>query len=57
MLKMAEECLRMISGRRHKVLTSFALILTQQNPFKVKTIKFLLVKFKRLHPEEIRLLS
>ncbi len=50
-LKMAEECLNLISGRRHKVLTSFALY-SPEFPLKVKTIKTT-IKFKRLHTEEI----
>ncbi len=50
-LKMAKECLQLISGRRHKVLTSFALY-SPDCPLKVKTIKSI-VKFKRLHPEEL----
>ena len=51
-VKMAEDCLRMISGRRHKVLTSFALYLPNKK-LKVKTVVSL-VKFKRLHNEEIK---
>ncbi len=50
-LKMAEECLNLISGRRHKVLTSFALY-SPDTPLKVKTIQSI-VKFKRLHSEEL----
>ena len=50
-LKMAKECLQLISGRRHKVLTSFALY-SPDFPLKVKTIKST-VKFKRLHPDEL----
>ena len=50
--KMAEDCLRMISGRRHKVLTSFALC-SPNKILKVKTVVSL-VKFKRLHNEEIK---
>ena len=48
---MAKECLQLISGRRHKVLTSFALY-SPDFPLKVKTIKSI-VKFKRLHPDEL----
>ena len=51
-VKMAEDCLRMISGRRHKVLTSFALY-SPNKTLKVKTVVSL-VKFKRLHDEEIK---
>ena len=47
----AEECLKLISGRRHKVLTSFT-IYTPNNPLKTKTIESI-IKFKRLHPDEI----
>ena len=47
----AEKCLKLISGRRHKVLTSFTLH-TPQNSFKTKTIQSI-IKFKRLHPDEI----
>ena len=36
-VKMAEDCLRMISGRRHKVLTSFALY-SPNKTIKVKTV-------------------
>ena len=50
-LKMAEECLKLISGRRHNVLTSFALY-SPDFPIKVKTIKSI-VKFKRLHSDEL----
>ena len=48
---MAKECLQLISGRRHKVLTSFALY-SPDFPLKVKIIKST-VKFKRLHPDEL----
>jgi len=50
-LKMAEECLKLISGRRHKVLTSFTLY-SPDFPIKVKTIQSI-VKFKRLHSDEL----
>ena len=48
----AEECLKLISGRRHKVFTSFT-IYTPNNSLKTKTIQSI-IKFKRLHPDEIR---
>ena len=47
----AEKCLQLISGRRHKVFTSFTLY-TPHNSLKTKTIKSI-IKFKRLHPDEI----
>ena len=47
----AEQCLKLISGRRHKVLTSFT-INTPHNSLKTKTIQSI-IKFKRLHPDEI----
>ena len=47
----AEECLKLISGRRHKVFTSFTLH-TPNSSLKTKTIKSI-IKFKRLHPDEI----
>ena len=47
----AEECLKLISGRRHNVFTSFTLH-TPNNSLKTKTIKSI-IKFKRLHPDEI----
>ena len=47
----AEECLKLISGRRHKVFTSFTLN-TPHNSLKTKTIQSI-IKFKRLHPGEI----
>tara|TARA_B100000886_G_scaffold300561_1_gene229625 strand:- start:358 stop:957 length:600 start_codon:yes stop_codon:yes gene_type:complete len=47
----AEECLKLISGRRHKVFTSFTLY-TPNSSLKTKTIKSI-IKFKRLHPDEI----
>ncbi len=47
----AENCLKLISGRRHKVFTNFTLY-TPHNLLKTKTIQSI-VKFKRLHPEEI----
>ena len=50
-MKMAEECLKLISGRRHKVFTSFTLH-TPHNSLKTKTIQSI-VKFKRLHPDEM----
>ena len=50
-LKMAEECLKLISGRRHKVLTSFTLY-SPDFPIKVKTIQSI-VKFKRLSSDEL----
>ena len=50
-LNMAEECLKLISGRRHKVLTSFTLY-SPDFPIKVKTIQSI-VKFKRLHSDEL----
>ncbi len=48
---LAEECLKLISGRRHKVFTSFT-VYTPNNSLKTKTIQSI-IKFKRLHPEEI----
>ena len=48
----AEECLNLISGRRHKVFTSFALH-SPNSSLKTNTIQSI-VKFKRLHPDEIR---
>ena len=47
----AEECLKLISGRRHKVFTSFTLY-SPNSPLKTKTIQSI-IKFKRLHPYEI----
>ena len=47
----AEKCLKLISGRRHKVFTSFTLH-SPNNPLKTKTIQSI-IKFKRLHPDEI----
>ena len=47
----AEECLKLISGRRHKVFTSFT-VYTPNNSLKTKTIQSI-IKFKRLHPDEI----
>ena len=47
----AEQCLKLISGRRHKVYTSFTLN-TPHNSLKTKTIQSI-IKFKRLHPDEI----
>ena len=47
----AEQCLKLISGRRHKVFTSFSLY-TPHNSLKTKTIQSI-IKFKRLHPDEI----
>ena len=47
----AEECLKLISGKRHKVFTSFTLY-TPDNSLKTKTIQSI-IKFKRLHPDEI----
>jgi septum formation protein len=50
-IKSAEECLKLISGRRHKVFTSFTLY-TPNNSLKTKTIQSI-IKFKRLHPDEM----
>ena len=50
-IKSAEECLKLISGRRHKVFTSFTLY-TPNSSLKTKTIKSI-IKFKRLHSDEI----
>ena len=47
----AENCLKLISGRRHKVFTNFNLY-TPHNLIKTKTIQSI-IKFKRLHPGEI----
>ncbi len=47
----AEECLKLISGRRHKVFTSFTLH-SPNSSLKIKTIQSI-IKFKRLHPDEI----
>ena len=47
----AEYCLKLISGRRHKVFTNFTLY-TSNNLLKTKTIQSI-VKFKRLNPQEI----
>ncbi len=47
----AEQCLKLISGRRHKVFTSFTLN-TPHNSLKTKTVQSI-IKFKRLHPDEI----
>ena len=50
-VSLAEECLKLISGRRHKVFTSFTLH-TPHNSLKTKTTQSI-IKFKRLHPDEI----
>ena len=47
----AEKCLKLISGRRHKVFTSFT-VYSPNNSLKTKTIQSI-IKFKRLHPDEI----
>ena len=47
----AEKCLKLISGRRHRVFTSFVLY-TPSNTLKTKTVQSI-IKFKRLHPDEI----
>lgn len=47
----AERCLKLISGRRHKVFTSFTLH-SPNSSLKTKTIQSI-IKFKRLHPDEI----
>ena len=47
----AEECLKRISGRRHNVFTSFTLY-SPNSSLKTKTIQSI-IKFKRLHPDEI----
>lgn len=50
-IKIAEKNLNLISGRRHKVFTSFT-IYEPNNLIKTRTIKSV-VKFKRLHQKEI----
>ncbi len=50
-VNLAEECLKLISGRRHKVFTSFTLY-TPDNSIRTKTTQSV-VKFKRLHSDEI----
>ena len=50
-IKQAEEYLKLISGRRHKVITCFCLF-SPNNPFKIKTVQSV-VKFKRLDTKEI----
>ena len=47
----AEECLKLISGRRHKVYTSFT-VYTPINSLKTNTVQST-IKFKRLHRDEI----
>tara|TARA_B100000886_G_scaffold22057_1_gene14027 strand:+ start:165 stop:767 length:603 start_codon:yes stop_codon:yes gene_type:complete len=47
----AEKCLKIISGRRHKVFTSFTLY-TPDNLLRTKTTQSI-IKFKRLHSDEI----
>ena len=47
----AEKCLKLISGRRHKVFTSFTLY-SPNSSIKTKTIQSI-IKFKRLNPDEI----
>jgi septum formation protein len=49
--EMAELCLKQISGRRHKVYTSFA-ISSPNNIIRTKTVQSI-VKFKRLDAKEI----
>ena len=47
----ADECLKLLSGRRHKVFTCIT-IYSPNNSLKIKTIQSI-IKFKRLHPDEI----
>ena len=47
----AEKCLKLISGRRHKVFTSFTLY-TPDNSLRTK-ITQTIIKFKRLHSDEV----
>jgi septum formation protein len=49
--EIAESCLKQLSGRRHKVYTSFALS-TPNNILRTKTVQSI-VKFKRLDAKEI----
>ena len=49
--KQAEECLKLISGRRHKVLTCFCLF-SPNHQLKIKIVQSV-VKFKRLDSKEI----
>ena len=50
-VRQAEECLKLISGRRHNVFTCFCLF-SPDNQLKIKTVQSV-VKFKRLDPKEI----
>ena len=50
-IKIAEACLKKLSGRRHKVYTSFALS-SPNNKIRIKTVQSI-VKFKRLDDNEI----
>ena len=49
--KYAGECLKLISGRRHKVITCFC-VFSPENQLKTKTVQSI-VKFKRLDLKEI----
>ena len=50
-IQIAEACLKKLSGRRHKVYTSFALS-SPNNKIRIKTVQSI-VKFKRLDKNEI----
>jgi septum formation protein len=50
-IQIAEACLKKLSGRRHKVYTSFALS-SPNNRIRIKTVQSI-VKFKRLDKNEI----
>ena len=51
-IKTAEECLKLISGRRHKVFTSFVLH-SPNNSLKIKTIQSIIQR-KKLCSKKIK---
>lgn len=51
-VEMAEKCIRLLSGRRHRVYTSICLLVPDQSKQHIKTV-VTIVKFKRLSEQEI----
>lgn len=51
-VEVAEKCMRLLSGRRHRVYTSICLLAPNQSKQHIKTV-VTVVKFKRLSEQEI----
>lgn len=52
-VEQAEKCIRLLSGRRHRVYTSVCLLTPDQSKQHIRTV-VTIVKFKRLSEQEIK---